>query len=198
MLADLSDEMLMLRYCDGDLPAFEELYRRHKHGLYRFIAWRSPRLDWVEEVVQDSWARLHTARERYRPDAPFRTYLFQIARNRLTDLMRQRHAVLASELGQDDDYGSAFDRLADSVCDSLSPEQALVKKRQIAHLYAALRTLPAEQKEALVLHQFNGMELEEIACVTSVPIETVKSRLRYAMQKLRAQLQQFRSEGETI
>src|SRR4051812_519077 len=109
MLTDLSDELLMLRYCEGDLVAFEELYQRHRLGLFRFIAWRSPRMEWVDEVVQDSWARLHTARERYKPDAPFRTYLFQIARNRLTDLMRQKQLILASDLGQDDDYGSAFE-----------------------------------------------------------------------------------------
>lgn len=197
MLTELSDEMLMLRYSDGDLRAFEELYRRHRTGLFRFIAWRSPRMDWVDEIVQDSWAALHTARARYRPEAPFRTYLYQIARNRLTDLMRQKQAMLASELGQDDDYGSSFDRLADAACETLPPETALAKKQLIADLYAAIRALPGEQREALVLQQFNEMGLEEIACITAVPIETVKSRLRYAMQKLRAQLRQPETEGET-
>jgi RNA polymerase sigma-70 factor (ECF subfamily) len=198
MLNDLSDEMLMLRYGDGDLRAFEELYRRYRVGLFRFIAWRSPRMDWVDEIAQDSWASLHAARGRYRPDAPFRTYLYQIARNRLTDLMRQKQALLASELGQDDDYGAAFEHLVDSACETLPPETAIEKRRQIADLYAAIRSLPGEQREALILQQFNEMGLEEIACITAVPIETVKSRLRYAMQKLRVQLRQPAVQGESL
>jgi RNA polymerase sigma factor (sigma-70 family) len=194
MLADLSDETLMLNYCGGDLPAFKELYRRHSLGLYRFIAWRSPRRDWVDEIVQDAWASLHTARATYQPQAAFRTWLYQIARNRLIDLLRQKEAVLAGELGEGD--GAAFDELADASHDSVSPETALEKKQQIARLHAAIRGLPSEQKEALILQQFNGMSIDEIAGVTAVTAETVKSRLRYAMQKLRAQLQDLTNQGE--
>src|SRR3954462_13750869 len=95
----MPDEQLMLRYREGDLNAFQELYRRHHQGLYRFISWRSPRADWVDEIVQDSWVNLHHARTRYRPDAAFRTYLHQIARNRLLDLLRQHQHLLAAELG---------------------------------------------------------------------------------------------------
>ncbi|UUZ54859.1 hypothetical protein LP419_02275 [Massilia sp. H-1] len=70
MLTSISDELLMTQYRDGDLHAFEELYRRHRVGLYRFIAWRSPRADWVDEIVQDSWANLHHA-----PALPARRFL---------------------------------------------------------------------------------------------------------------------------
>ena len=194
MLADQSDESLMLQYCGGDLPSFKELYRRHSLGLYRFIAWRSPRREWVDEITQDTWASLHGARATYQPQAAFRTWLYQIARNRLIDLLRQKDAVLASELGQGDSL--AFDELADASHESASPETALEKKQQIAKLHAAIRTLPNEQKEALVLQQFNGMSIDEIAGVTATSAETVKSRLRYAMQKLRTQLQDLTDQGE--
>jgi RNA polymerase sigma-70 factor (ECF subfamily) len=197
MLAQLSDETLMLSYRDGDLNAFAELYQRHKIGLYRFVAWRTPRQDWVDEIVQDCWAGLHGARARYEPQAAFRTYLYQIARNRLIDLLRQKQIVLASEFGDDDDgEDAAFQHLADNMEEGLTPEQQLEKKRQLARLHAAINTLPAEQKEALILQQFNEMSLDEIANVTAVPVETVKSRLRYAMQKLRAQLQSQTVQGE--
>jgi RNA polymerase sigma factor (sigma-70 family) len=194
MLADLPDESLMLSYCGGDLPSFKELYRRHSLGLYRFIAWRSPRRDWVDEIVQDTWASLHTARATYQPQAAFKTWLYQIARNRLIDLLRQKDAVLAGDMGSGD--GEAFEQAADASNDSASPETTLEKKQQMAKLHAAIRSLPAEQKEALVLQQFNGMSIEEIAGVTAVPAETVKSRLRYAMQKLRSQLQDMTDQGE--
>ncbi len=199
--ADLDDHALMQRYCGGDLLAFKELYRRHSSGFYQFIAWRSPRIEWVEEIVQDSWAALHEARGRYQALAGFRTYLYQIGRNRLIDILRQKQAVLASEIGgkAGDDEGdgaeSRFERLADAAQESTSPEAALEKKQEVAALHAAIRSLPGEQREALVLQQFNGLSLEEIAEITAVSVETVKSRLRYAMQKLRSQLQGSQVRG---
>lgn len=185
MLPAISDEELMLRYRDGDLRAFEELYGRHRLGLYRFIAWRSPRADWVDEVVQDSWANLHHARERYQPDASFRTYLYQIARNRLLDLLRQQHHLLAADLGTGTDGRAVFDALADAAQDVITPDAALDAKQRNGSLHQALAALPSEQKEAVVLQQFSGMSLDEIAAVVAAPVETVKSRLRYAMRKLR-------------
>ena len=190
-----TDETLMQRYRDGDLGAFHELYRRHSGGLYRFLAWRSPRRDWVDEIAQDSWIGLHQARARYQPQASFRTYLYQIARNRLIDLQRQPQALLASDLGADSDGALLFDQLADgayaaSHADARhsSQEQAVDARQRQTGLHAAIDTLPVEQKEALVLQQFSGMSLEEIAALVDAPVETVKSRLRYAMRKLREQL----------
>ena len=185
MPTTISDEELMLRYRDGDLRAFEELYSRHRVGLYRFIAWRSPRADWVDEVIQDSWANLHHARNRYQPDASFRTYLYQIARNRLLDLLRQQQPMLAADLGAGTDGRDVFDALADAAQDVVTPDAALAVKQRNDSLQQALAALPSEQKEAVVLQQFSGMSLEEISAVVDVPVETVKSRLRYAMRKLR-------------
>lgn len=173
-LLTATDEDLMLRYSAGDLPSFRELYRRHSHGLYRFVAWRSPRRAWVDEIVQDAWASLHAARAGYQPQAAFRTYLYQIARNRLIDLLRQRQ-------GQELEAGELPDEGA-------SPQRSLEQKQQHARLHAAIAALPVEQKEALVLQQFSGMSIQDIAVVTETEAQTVKSRLRYAMQKLRTQL----------
>jgi RNA polymerase sigma-70 factor (ECF subfamily) len=174
---DLSDEALMLRYCEGDLSAFQELYGRHSRGLYRFLCWRSPRRDWVDEIAQDSWFSLHQARASYIPQATFRTFLYQIARNRLIDLLRQPQAA---EL-----------ELAAPVVDAAAaPDAAMESRQQNSALHAAIHALPAEQKEALILQQFSGMSLEEIALLVAAPVETVKSRLRYAMKKLRGQYAQ--------
>lgn len=181
----IPDEQLMIQYREGDLHAFEELYSRHRVGLYRFVAWRSPRSDWVDEIVQDSWANLHHARARYQPDASFRTYLYQIARNRLLDLLRQQQHLLAADMGTGTDGRDAFDALADAAQDVVTPDAALDQKQRHDSLHLALAALPGEQKEAVVLQQFSGMSLEEIAAVVAAPVETVKSRLRYAMRKLR-------------
>lgn len=173
MSTEPSDETLMLRYADGDLAAFRELYQRHQRGLYRFVAWRSPRRDWVDEVAQESWLALHQARERYQVTASFRTFLYQIARNRLIDLQR------SSPLATDAEAPEAASPAADAGLEAQQMNSAL---------HQAIRALPGEQKEALVLQQFSGLSLEEIAVLTGAPVETVKSRLRYAMRKLREQM----------
>ena len=196
MHATLSDETLMCHYRDGDVRAFKELYQRHNAGLVRFIAWRAPRKDWVEEIVQDSWANLHKARERYQIESSFRTYLYQIARNRLFDLLSQQPVSLSSEVLVDvDDENYLFDA-GESIHQpsSIDPESELERKQQVKNLHLAIRKLPNEQKEALVLQQFNALSLDEIAQLTSVSVETVKSRLRYAMQKLRLALQEMQGE----
>lgn len=180
-----TDETLMLRYCGGDYAAFEALYHRHGRGLYRFIAWQCPRVDWVEEIVQDAWMGLHRARENYQPSAAFKTLLYQIARNRMIDLLRQRNPVLASDLGSADDDQEVFDYLLDQHETSAAPEGTLEKRQLNQALHEAISRLPQEQKEALVLHQFNDLTLAEIALMTGAKEETVKGRLRYAMQKLR-------------
>lgn len=190
MQTEPTDEQLMLRYGEGDLHAFEALYSRHRLGLYRFIAWRSPRAEWVDEVVQDAWANLHDARARYQHSASFRTFLYQIARNRLLDLLRQQQPVLAADLGAATQGRDLFDVLADAVHDSVTPDGALEARQRAGGLHAALAALPGEQKEAVVLQQFSGLSIEEIAQLSKVPVETVKSRLRYAMQKLRAHMAQ--------
>lgn len=188
MAAPYTDEQLMLRYREGDLLAFRELYGRHRLGLYRFIAWRSPRAEWVDEIVQDAWASLHSARSVYRPDATFRTYLYQIARNRLLDLLRQSQPVLAAELGAGADGRDVFDALADAAQDVMAPDAALESRRRADGLHGAIALLPGDQREALVLQQFSGMSIDEIAALVAAPAETVKSRLRYAMRKLRQHL----------
>ncbi|MFZ6708556.1 sigma-70 family RNA polymerase sigma factor [Undibacterium sp. TC9W] len=187
-----TDEALMLLYCDGDLLAFKELYQRHRLGLYRFIDWRSPRQEWVDEIVQDSWAALHAARSQYTALASFKTYLYQIARNRLIDILRQRESLLDAD---PDQYEHTLESTQESTPLTRSPETRLEKKQQTERLHEAIRSLPSEQKEALVLQQFNGLSLEEIATITAVSTETVKSRLRYAMQKLRAELH-TQTQGE--
>lgn len=182
----ISDENLMLRYCEGDYTAFEMLYKRHSHGLYRFISWQSPRSDWVDEITQDVWMRLHHARANFQPQASFKTLLYQIGRNRLIDLLRQKRALLASDLGQAaEDGAEVFDQIVDQIALDDTPDAALAHKQRSAQLHHSINKLPPEQKEALILHQFSELTLSEIAMLTNAKVETVKTRLRYAMQKLK-------------
>lgn len=181
---DDADESLMLRYRDGDAGAFEVLYRRHRAGLYRFCLRMCGSPARAEEVFQDAWLNLIQARGRYRVEARFRTFLYQIARNRMLDLLRQDGRA---PLPLDDGAGLA---VADTLESSPSerPDAWLERRQAVEGVAAVLDTLPPAQREAFLLHEEGELTLDEIAALTGVGRETVKSRVRYALARLRAVL----------
>lgn len=181
------DGALMLAYAAGDTAAFEQLYARHRRGLYAYLQRQAPRPGWVDDLFQETWLAVIGARAGYRPSAAFRTWLYGIARNKLIDRIRRSDAVLLSDfLADDGDDGELLDRLgADAGHD---PAQLLARRRDGDALHAALRTLPAPQREVFLLREQADMSLTEIAALVGVPLETAKSRLRYAIARLRAAL----------
>lgn len=179
--------MLMQAFAAGDMAAFDTLYARHKRGLHAFIARQigtEGRV--VDDVFQDVWLAVARSRATYRPEAAFRTWLYQIARNRVIDLLRVQRPLLASELCSGDDAGDPFDSLPDTR--TPEPDAALTRRRQADALAHALAALPAVQREAFLLREHAELPLDDIARLTGVSPETAKSRLRYAVAKLRAAL----------
>jgi RNA polymerase sigma-70 factor (ECF subfamily) len=174
-----SDEELMLGYRDGDAAAFEALYGRYKGSLYRYLLRQCRVAAVAEELFQDVWLNLVRARERYEVKAKFATYLFHLAHNRLIDYYRRQAAGLPLSYSDD----AALEELPDSR--QVAPETRLDLKRQAARLKQLIGDLPEAQREAFLLHEEAGLSLEEIAGVTGVNAETAKSRLRYAVAKLK-------------
>ena len=180
MLAEPSDEQLMLAYGAGDTAAFELLYARHRGPLFRFMLHHLREHGTAEELYQDVWQKVIGARERYRPDAKFSTWLYQIAHNRLTDHWRAKsHRPPIPE--------DAMER-AEREPDPQTPERQLSAFEERRRLQLALEELPDDQRQAVLLRLEQDLSLEEIAQITGVGRETVKSRLRYAMDKLRQRM----------
>lgn len=180
MQAEPTDEELMLAYGAGDVAAFQALYSRHRGPLFRHLGRQVRDTALAEELFQDVWQRVITARERYRPDARFGTWLYQIAHNRVADHWRaKRH--------RPDAPGDA-DELAARVPDPETPERQLSSFEERRRLQLALEELPEDQREVVLLRLEQELSLEEIGEITGVGRETVKSRLRYAMDRLRARL----------
>ena len=180
MLAEPTDEQLMLAYGNGDAAAFELLYSRHRGPLFRFMLHQVRVHATAEELYQDVWQRVITARSRYAPEAKFSTWLFQIAHNRITDHWRaQSHRPPAP--------ADAEERTAREV-DPETPERQLSAFEERRRLQLALEELPPEQKEVVLLRLEQELTLEQIGEITGVGRETVKSRLRYALDKLRHRL----------
>ena len=182
---EISDEQLMLRFAGGDAAAFETLYRRHRGGLLRFLQRGLGRRETAEECFQDVWSRVIAARARYRPEARFATWLYQIAHNLLIDQYRRQRP----EVGVDEPPESADTQDNPFGADAaLTPEETLGEFEQARRLQQALAELPDEQRIALQLRLEQELSLEEIGAITGAGRETVKSRLRYALDKLKERL----------
>ena len=178
--SDASDEDLMRDWAAGDAGAFEPLYARYRQRLYRYLLRHLRDRALVDELFQDVWMRVIDARARWRPDGSFASWLFAIAHHRLGDHWRRS----AQRPPPPDDADARLERISDPQ----TPERALSEFERRRQLQLALDDLPAEQREVLLLRLEQELTLEEIGQVVGAGRETVKSRLRYAMDKLRARL----------
>jgi RNA polymerase sigma-70 factor (ECF subfamily) len=173
------DEALMKAYALGDPQAFEELYRRHKRGLFVFLRRQCPSATICEELAHDAWLAVIKQASNYQENAQFKTWLFRIAHNRLVDHWR-KHGSGANVL---------FEELNDSITCSLNSSHASADSHiRLAELLSNLESLSAEQTEAVLL-KIEGFSHAQIADITNTKQETVKSRLRYAAKNLRTSME---------
>jgi len=168
------DEELMAAYRDGDAAAFETLYARHRGRLYRFVLRSVKSRPVGEELFQEIWLRVIEARGRYSPRARFTTWLYTIAHNHLVDHWRKRGLTLVALEG-DEAPGASPD-----------PADQAQARQSLERFAAALQALPPLQREAFLLHEEAELSVAEIAAATGTNEDAAKSRLRYAMAKLKA------------
>jgi RNA polymerase sigma-70 factor (ECF subfamily) len=182
---DHPDEYLMEQYRDGNVEAFTLLYQRNKSPLYRYFLRQTGNNSAAEELSQDVWTNIIRARQTYQADAKFTTYMFQIAHNKLVDYYRR-----AAHRGHENLEDPADD------CDppggsqhhpDKQAESAQIQRR----ILTLVQSLPYDQREAFLLKEDGGLTVEQIAQITAVNAETAKSRLRYAMNKIRDGLKEF-------
>lgn len=195
-----TDEALMLRYQRGDRTAFAELLRRHKTPLYNFSLrqTRSPSI--AEDVTQEAFLRVVQRAREFKHEARFSTWLYTIARNLCVDHARKmRHRRHASLDGPASEEGGA--RLIELVADSSAEGQAdraaewSVMRRSIV---AAVEALPEDQREVFLLREVANLPFKEIAEVTGTSENTVKSRMRYALERLRTALSEFEEYARAL
>jgi RNA polymerase sigma-70 factor (ECF subfamily) len=182
------DEALMAYYQKGDITAFEELFRRHKRSVYSYIYRYTGNPEESEEVFQNVFIKLHRASKDYIPTAKFTTWLFTIVRNLCID--RHRKVRLRNNVSLDD-YKDESSRSLHDVLASETPlpdsQSSDVEIGRI--LEEALNHINEDQKEVFLMREKSGLKFEEIAQVIGVSVNTVKSRMRYALENLKKYLE---------
>jgi RNA polymerase sigma-70 factor (ECF subfamily) len=185
-----SDSELLARYQhDRDPAAFEQLFGRHKNALLRYILRIVGDRATAEDASQRTWLKVIEAVNKgaytARREAAFRTWLFTLAKNLVVDEQRRKQASVrvASRAEAADTALLVVGASADSA--STDPADQAMESDLAERINSALRLLPSAQREVLTLWAA-GFDPQEIAVMTRVPRETVLSRKKYALAKLRA------------
>jgi RNA polymerase sigma-70 factor (ECF subfamily) len=171
----MRDDALLAAYARGNALAFEVLYERHKHAVFAFLNRQCDQRAVAEELAHDAWMAVVANASTYKAQATFKTWLFRIAHNRLIDYWRK--------------FGGNAKVLFEELNDVHAAQGATVSESmELRNILDNLKTLSNEQTEAVLL-KIEGFSYQEIADITSSKPETVKSRLRYATEHLRLQLE---------
>jgi RNA polymerase sigma-70 factor (ECF subfamily) len=178
----ITDESLMLAYSQGLAIAFDQLYQRHKAAVYRYFLRQNASPAIAEELSHDTWLKIINARENYVVSALFKTYLFTIARRIVIDYKNKKS-------NQDQQHLAPVE--IEQHIEHKSLTQQFDQQAVLLLVKQKIAALPADQQEVFLLKQEAGFSIEEIAQITEQHKEKVKSRWRYAIQKLRKGLSAY-------
>lgn len=196
-LDGLSDEDLMLRYAEGDVDAFAVLLARHERPLYNFILRSCRKPEVAEEIVQEVFLRVVKSASRYQQTAKFTTWLYTMARNLCIDRARKTGKRVEVSLDQstskDPEGRTLLDGLADMNATSANVDHDRQQFRSL--LAKALDEMPEEQREVFVMREVSGLKFREISEILDVPLPTIKSRMRYALEYLRGAMASYRDHS---
>jgi RNA polymerase sigma-70 factor (ECF subfamily) len=184
MEPDVADDAYLLRaHGAGDPHAFARLYDRYDRPCFRFIrrTLAAAHAEAAEDLHQETWISVSRNAASFDPaKASFAGWLFAIARNKVWDHLRRQKVVLLA-LPEDDEAMTVPDP-------GPTPLEQAVSRETAQRIVDAVEALPLVQRETFVMFAHAGLSLEEVAQATGVPLETAKSRLRYARATLRQTL----------
>ena len=196
---DPSDETLMLRYQQGDRAAFAQLVRRHQTALFNF-ALRQVRIPQVaEDIVQEAFVRVVQNAADFKHEARFTTWVYTITRNLCIDQLRKRalrkHPSLDESRGEEGDGPTLGEQTADPRASVEREATGTELKERIAR---AVDKLPDDQREVFLMREVANLPFKEIAEITGVPENTVKSRMRYALERLQEALAEYEDYARAL
>ena len=196
-----SDEVLLARYRRGDTAAFKEIVRRHQRGLFNFALRQVHVPSTAEDIVQEVFVRVVQSVDSFKEEARFTTWAYTIARNLCIDHLRKkahrRHASLDAPgaEGEDGEGAPLGERVAAS---GAGADRVAIGKQLQGHIKAAVDKLPDDQREVFLMRQVGELPFKDIAEVVGVSENTVKSRMRYALERLQAALAEFEDYAKAM
>ena len=180
---NMSDESLAQSYMDGDAKAFDEILARYQSDLFSYFLYVVKNEDEANELFQETFVKVvvHMQNRRYKSMGLFRYWLLRIAHNVLTDRMRRCDFRLMKDANSDNDLSLLY---SDTITVD-SYEAEIMRMQTYDTLYDMVEQLPADQREMVYLHYFEGLTFREIAEIMGVSINTALGRMRYAILNLR-------------
>jgi RNA polymerase sigma-70 factor (ECF subfamily) len=199
---DVPDEALMMRYQRGDLNAFGEIVSRHKTPIFNFVLRQVGASGAAEDLVQEVFVRVIENAGTFKHEAKFTTWAYTIARNLCVDHHRKashrRHASLDERDKREHGEGPSLgEQVADSHPRASTERNAISNEIQLK-VVAAVDALPSDQREVFLLRQVANLPFQEIAMITGAPENTVKSRMRYALERLQEALTEFEEYARAL
>ena len=199
MLREEADEALMIHYQKGDVRAFEILLERHRKPIYNFIFRFVGSRDVAEDLLQETFLRVIKGAANYQRKAKFTTWLYTIARNLCVDQSRRKKHRKAASLDQPMTKSEDSGTLMDVIPGKEMPSDRKAVSRQLHQtIHRALAALPGEQREVFLMREFLNMPFKQIAEIVGIPENTVKSRMRYALEKLRLELEEYKDMAKAL
>ncbi len=200
VLRDEADEALMVRYQQGEVRAFEILLTRHRRPVFNFILRFVRSREVAEDLMQETFLRVVKGAENYKRQAKFTTWLYTIARNLCVDHSRRMKHRKAQSLDAPlsksaDDSGTLLDVVAGN---ELQSDRKAVSSQLADKMKEAIDRLSDDQREVFLMREFLDMPFKQIAEVVGVPENTVKSRMRYALEKLRLELEEYADLAKAV
>ncbi len=191
-LAELNDKELVKRAQGGDLPAYDELMRRHQGKIYGLIYNMTSNQQDAEDLVQEVFLKGYKVLDRFQGKSSFYTWIYRIAVNRTINYVKQRRNRSALSLN-DLDLSIESDPAYVELSSRDTPFRDTSLSEMQEKLNAALQTLSEKHRAVVVLHDIQGVPHEEIGKMMGCSSGTVRSRLFYARQQLQAELSEYTS-----
>ncbi|MBX3072382.1 sigma-70 family RNA polymerase sigma factor [Candidatus Obscuribacterales bacterium] len=194
----MTDEALVKKYRQArDMNSFKTLVRRYQNRIFNSAYHLIGNKEEAEEVVQDTFVKVHQGIDNFREDASFGAWVFRISHNLCMDILRNRKKRVAiqtipllARTGEetDGDFEAGVDDIADMT---LEPAQVLDLKEESEIIEFSLKSLPEAQRAVLILHDLEGFQYQQIAEIIGASIGTVRSRLHYGRIKLKEMLDAY-------
>ncbi len=191
-----TDEALMVRYQRGDRHAMTTLVRRHQSALFNFAVRQIGASAVAEEVVQDAFVRVVQSAADFKHEARFVTWVYAILRNLCIDQQRRRAFRRHSSLDQATGDGPPIGEQVEDA--SASVERNVTGRELSLKIASAVQALPDDQREVFLLREGSNLPFRDIAVITGVPENTVKSRMRYALERLQAALADYEEYAHAL